>query len=427
MPATIPDIKAANDCDTDPQSVAAPVAQQLIAEAITPIAQVESLAVREALGRVVARDVKSAVCVPNHTNAAMDGYAVAARDLPAGDAKKTLRVVGVSMAGAPFGGEIKAGQAVRIMTGAVMPAGGDTVIVQERVELCGDDSNKIIIGGGGIKMGVAGANVRHAGEDLQIGDIAIAAGRRITAAHLGLAASLGIAELPVVRRPRIAFFSNGDELRTIGTPLAVGDLYDSNRYTLYGMLANLGVEMVDMGIVADDAAAVRDAIQRAAACADMVITSAGASAGDADYIRQTLAEIGTVIFHKVAVKPGRPLAFGKIGDALFFGLPGNPVSVMVTFDIFVKPALRQLGGETAAAPLALRVKTASPLKKRAGRTEYQRGILSAAADEVLSTGEQGSGMLHSMGEANCYIVLPSECTDVAIGEMVEVRPFSGGW
>ena len=278
----------ADFCDTDPTSVSAERAQELIREAVTPVSQIETVAVRAALGRIAALDVKSAVPVPNHTNSAMDGYALGGRDLPgmsknSGGKKvpKKLQVIGVSMAGKPFAGKVGKGQCVRIMTGAVMPAGADSVVIQERIERHGD----LITVPAGEKPG---ANVRRAGEDLEIGEVAIAAGRRLAPSHLGLAASLGFSELPVFRRPRVAFFSNGDELRAVGGALATGELYDSNRYTLYGMLAELGVEMVDLGIVPDDAAAVGAAFEAAAACADVVITSAGASVGEADYIRETL-------------------------------------------------------------------------------------------------------------------------------------------
>ena len=421
-----PTTPPADWCDSDPQSVSAERARRLIGQAVVPLGQVESVAVRAALGRVAAADVKSAVRVPNHTNAAMDGYALAAGDLPgAGQKRKKLRVIGVSLAGKPFTGEVGEGRCVRIMTGAVMPAGTDSVVIQERVDPAGDggsDNDAVIVSAGE----KPGANVRRAGEDLQVGAVAIAAGRRFTPSHLGLAASLGFAELPVVRRPRVAFFSNGDELRAVGRPLASGELYDSNRYTLYGMLSELGVEMVDMGIVPDNPAAVGAALAQGAACADVVITTAGASAGEADYIRETLERLGEVIFHKVAIKPGRPMVFGKLGDSLFFGLPGNPVSVIATFEIFVKPALRQLAGECAAEPLRIKAKTTTPLKKRPGRAEYQRGVLAAAAADgvmvVRSTGDQGSGILSSMGEANCFIILPTDSEGVAAGEMVEVQP-----
>lgn len=421
-------------CDADPASLSAARAQRMIANWVSPVTQVETVAVRAALGRIAAADIKSAVRVPNHTNSAMDGYALGGRDLPVmpqqggaqrlhKHAHKKLRVIGVSMAGKPFDGEVGEGQCVRIMTGAVMPAGADSVVVQERVERAGDTIT--------VQAGeTPGGNVRRAGEDLEIGDVAIAAGRRLAPSHLGLAASLGFAELPVFRRPRVAFFSNGDELRAVGAPLEVGEVYDSNRYTLYGMLSEAGVEMVDMGLVADDPGAVRAAFEQAAQCADMVITTAGASVGEADYIRQTLEQIGEVGFSKVAIKPGRPMIFGRLsksGGGVFFGLPGNPVSVMSTFRIFVHPALRRLAGEAATAPLRLMVKITSPLKKRPGRAEYQRGVLSTdatGATVVRSTGAQGSGILSSMGEANCFIILPADCADVEAGERVEVQPFS---
>ena len=409
-------------CDSDPDSISAERAQRLIREAVSPVVQVETVAVRDALGRVAAADVASRVRVPNHTNSAMDGYALGGRDLPERGTKK-CRVIGVSMAGKPFHGEVGDGQCVRIMTGAVMPAGADSVVIQERVTRTGEH----ITVPSGEKPG---ANVRHAGEDLEVGDVAIKAGCRLAPSHLGLAASLGFAELPVWRRPRVAFFSNGDELRAVGSALETGELYDSNRYTLYGMLAELGVEMIDLGIVPDDAGAVGAAFERAAECADMVITSAGASVGDADCVRQTLERVGKAAFSKVAIKPGRPLSFGEFNahrNCLFFALPGNPVSVMVTFQLFVVPALRLLAGEAIADPLRMVVKTTSALKKRPGRAEYQRGVLSTdggGLTVVNSTGEQGSGILRSMGEANCFIILPTDSAGVAAGEPVEVQPFS---
>lgn len=414
-------------CDTDPESVSAEEARRLIRRAVVPVVQVETVAVRAALGRVAAADIKSRARVPNHTNSAMDGYAVRGVDLPARGAKK-FRVVGVSMAGKPHCGKVGAGQCVRIMTGGVMPDGADSVVIQERIER---DGEHISVPAGE----KPGGNVRRAGEDLDIGAVALKAGCRLAPSHIGLAASLGYAELPVYRRPRVAFFSNGDELRPLGAPLATGELYDSNRYTLYGMLKQMGVEMVDLGIVADDADAVGAAFARAAECADVVITSAGASVGDADCVRQTLLRIGKPAFTKVAIKPGRPLTFGVFNDhpdRLFFALPGNPVSVMVTFHIFVAPALRLLAGEgaeSATAPPRLFAKTTTVLKKRPGRAEYQRGVLSAGAggeSVVRSTGEQGSGILRSMGEANCFIILPTDSAGVGAGEVVEVLPFAVG-
>ncbi len=405
-------------CDFDPLSISATEALQRILEAVPVISTTETVALRTALGRVAAQDVISRVNVPNHTNSAMDGYALSGEALPL-TGSRCFEVVGIAFAGKPYQGEVKQGQCVRIMTGAVMPNGTDSVVMQERVQKQG---TRVTVPGGEKK----GANVRYAGEDIKVGDVTIAAGVRLGASHLGLAASLGFSELPVLRRPRVAFFSNGDELRSVGTALRLGEVYDSNRYTLYAMLSDLGVDTVDLGIIEDDADAVAEAIVEAANCADMVITSAGASVGDADYVKQMLDQLGDVTFWKVAIKPGRPLSFGKVRNSLFFGLPGNPVSVMVTFQLFVKPALRQLAGEKYAVPLKLTVKSLTKLRKRPGRMEYQRGVLSL--DErgetvVRSTGEQGSGILSSMSRANCYIILPDESAGVEAGEQVEVQPF----
>ena len=412
-------------CDADPAAVSAERARELIRQAVTPVAQIEKVALREARGRVLAADVTAGAPVPNHTNSAMDGYALRGCDLPE-SGEKTFAVIGAAMAGKPFTGEVGAGQCVRIMTGAVLPNGADSVVAQERAVKEKD----------GARIGTGetpGANVRRAGEDLEEGATAIRAGRRLAPSHIGLAASLGLCELPVFRRPRVAFFSNGDELRALGGALQTGEVYDSNRHTLHGMLSQEGAEITDLGIVGDDADALADALAQAGACADMVITSAGASVGEADYVREILTRLGKIDFWKVAVKPGRPLIFGSLrgenGGSLFFGLPGNPVSVMVTFEIFVKPALRQLAGETAAEPPRLLAKTESALRKRRGRAEYQRGVLSAGADGVTvrSTGEQGSGILRSMAEANCFIILPDDSAGAAAGELVEVLPFSRLW
>ncbi|NKB76489.1 MAG: molybdopterin molybdenumtransferase MoeA [Gammaproteobacteria bacterium] len=405
-------------CGFDPMSISADQATKKIIEAITPITVVETVSIRASLGRILAKDLCSTVNVPNHTNSAMDGYAVRGVDLPS-VGSKTFPVLGASFAGKPFDGQVGPDECVRIMTGAVMPDGTDSVVVQERVQKEGDAIS--------IQFGERkGDNVRYAGEDLKSGDIAIPAGIRLGASHLGLAASLGFAELPVIRRPRVAFFSNGDELKPIGTTLEIGELYDSNRYTLYAMLTDMGVELIDLGVVKDDEDDIAQAFVTAADCADMVITSAGASVGDADYVKQTLDKLGDVSFWKVAIKPGRPLSFGRVRDSLFFGLPGNPVSVMVTFQLFVKPALRQLAGEKYSVPLRLNVKTRSKLKKRSGRAEYQRGILSLNENGetvVSSTGEQGSGILSSMSLANCYVILPTDSVGADIGEWVEVQPF----
>ena len=380
----------------------------------------ETVAVRSALGRVLAADVVSRIDVPSHTNSAMDGYAVIGADLPA-DAETRLDVIGTSAAGRPFGGAVAAGQCVRIMTGAPMPDGADTVVMQENVTRDGDTA---IIGAGQ----KPGQHVRQAGEDIAAGSVALRAGTLLMPAQVGILGSLGVGEVDVRRRPRVAFFSTGDELRSVGEPLGDGQIYDSNRYTIYGMLTRLGVEVLDMGIVRDERDAVEQAFARAAAVADAIVTSGGVSVGDADYVTETLERTGTVGFWKVAIKPGRPLAFGRIGDALFFGLPGNPNSVMATFYQLVQPALQALAGmPDPSPPLTMPAVSASALRKKPGRTEFQRGVLSRGDDGRLvvhKAGQQGSGVLSSMAAANCFIVLPEDAGPVSEGDEVTVQPFA---
>jgi molybdopterin molybdotransferase len=401
----------------DPALLPVDVALARIAEAITPISDIEWVPVRGALSRILAEDVISPVDVPNHTNSAMDGYALAASDLLAAD----LKVIGTAWAGSAYAGPVGSGECVRIMTGAVIPDRCDTVVMQEQAERI-DDRIRLAAGQ------KPGQHVRRAGEDLAAGEVALVRGRCLLPSDLGMVASLGIGELAVLRKPRIAFFSNGDELRSIGETLALGDVYDSNRYTLHGMLTRLGVEFIDLGVIPDDRDRIRETFLRAAAIADVVITSAGASVGDADYVKEVLDEIGEVNFWKLAMKPGRPLSFGKIDHAHFFGLPGNPVSVMVTFYQFVLPALRQLMGEENWVPLRFPARTLNRLKKRPGRTEFQRGYLvqdDSGDLTVHSTGDQGSGILSSMSQANCFIVLDIDSDGAQVGEMVTVEPFAG--
>lgn len=406
------------DDDFDPDSLDCEEARRRIHTHIRPLTQVEQVPVRQALGRVLARPLISRLNVPGHVNSAMDGYAIRASDLPT-SGTRSLPIVGRSFAGAPFAGSLPPGSAVRIMTGAVVPAGADVIVPQEQAEMTGDS---IRIDG----RHRAGQHVRQAGEDFRAGDTVLAAGAILMPAALGLAASLGIAELPVVRRPRVAFFSTGDELRSLGETLGVGEIYDSNRYTLHGMLTRLGVEIIDLGVVRDDPDALAAAFAEASACGDVVITSGGVSVGEADYTRDILARLGAVRFWKVAMKPGRPLAFGNVGPALFFGLPGNPVSVMVTFYQFVQPALWQLMGANPASYPVLRARTTGVLKKRPGRVEFQRGRLARDADgayTVTPTGDQGSGILSSMVDADCFIVLPMEAARTEAGAWVDVQPF----
>ena len=413
-------VVTAPNCDDefDPTLLSVDDAIAEITRTIAPLAATEQLPLRTALGRILASDLYAPADVPNHTNSAMDGYALRAADLEKGT---PLTVVGTAWAGKPHLGAVASGECVRIMTGAVMPEHADTVVMQEQVELL-DDHIRVAPGQ------KAGQHVRHAGEDLAAGALALRAGQRLAPAALGLIASLGIAEVPVFRRPRVAFFSNGDELRSVGQPLNPGEVYDSNRYTLHGLLQRAGMDMVDLGVVPDDRTQIRSAFLSAAHSADALITSAGASVGDADFIKDILDEVGEVSFWKIAMKPGRPLAFGHVGDALFFGLPGNPVSVMVTFYQFVLPALRRLSGETPVLSLRLTAQTTNRIRKRPGRTEFQRGVLTQTPDgdlEVSVTGEQGSGILSSMSEANCFILLPADCDGVAPGQSVLVEPFAG--
>jgi molybdopterin molybdotransferase len=412
--------------DYDPNSLTVEQALQRIEQDLQAIRGEEQLAIRSALGRILAKDVLSQINVPPHENSAMDGYAVRGADLPT-VGKAQLTVIGTSLAGQPYTETIQAGQCARIFTGAVIPKGTDTVIMQEHVQRSGD----VIIIGAEHKTG---QNVRPVGEDITIGQAVLKAGKLLSPADIGLLASLGIPEVKVFRRLRVAFFSTGDELCAVGEVPQPGQIYDSNRYTLYGMLTRLGVEIIDMGVVRDKPDEIENAFLSAANRNDAIITSGGVSVGDADYITDTLRRLGEVNFWKVAMKPGKPLTFGKIQDlnslnsAVFFGLPGNPVSAMVTFYQFVQPALRRMMGQKQVTPTRVTVPCISPLKKRPGRMEFQRGILET--DEqgrlvVRSTGKQGSGILSSMSQANCFIILPVECGNVAAGSEVLVEPFEG--
>jgi len=406
--------------DYDPDSMPVTKARELIRQFLTPVSVAERAHVRAALGRVLAADVVSPLDVPAHDNSAMDGYAVRYADLK--DDGATLRVAGTAYAGVPYTGTIGPRECVRIMTGAVVPAGTDTIVMQEHVQAQGD---QVAIGKGHRQ----GQNLRRAGEDLKAGQAALKRGQRLRPAELGLIASLGVAEVSVYRKLRVAFFSTGDELVSIGHPLAAGQIYDSNRYTLYGMLTRLGCEVVDMGVVRDDPELLEQAFREAAATADVVITSGGVSVGEADFVKDLLNRLGEVVFWKIAMKPGRPLAYGRIGSAHFFGLPGNPVSVMVTFYEFVREALLKLAGlDPVPALPTFQVPCVSSLKKAPGRTEFQRGILeqdAAGAWTVRVTGEQGSGILRSMSAANCFIVLPEAQGNVAAGTLVAVQVLEG--
>ncbi len=433
----------------DPDALPVAQAQEFIARLTVPVQAVEMRPIRDALGRVLARDIVSAFDVPAHDNAAMDGFALRGSELRA-DAATRLRIAGTGLAGQNYRGEVPPLACVRITTGAVMPPGLDTVVPQEFTRLDADgDAQHVLVPPGLLR---SGDNRRRAGEDLARGEAALAAGRLLKPADLGLLASLGLAEVPVHRRLRVAFFSTGDELRSIGEPLDAGCVYDSNRYTMWGMLQRLGVDAIDLGVVRDDPAALREAFAQAAACADAVITSGGVSVGEADHTKRIMAELGEVLFWRIAMRPGRPMAIGRIGTpaptagrigtqagaearivaaphpALLFGLPGNPVAVMVTFYAFVRDALLRMAG-AAPQPLALlRAASVQAIRKKPGRTEYQRGIVGRAADggwQVAITGAQGSGILRSMSRANGMVVLHHDQGDVAAGSEVDVIPFDG--
>ena len=420
-PRTLREASCADDYD--PNSMPVAKARALIRSFLAPMTATERVHVRSALGRVLAEQVVSPIAVPGHDNSAMDGYAVRFEDLRQ-DGDTLLRRVGESFAGKPWPGAIAAGECVRIFTGGVMPRGADTVVMQERAV---EDASGVRIASGAVAK--AGQNRRFAGEDLKAGQVVFRSGQRIHPAELGMIASLGIGEIGVFRKLRVAFFSTGDELKSIGTPLAAGEIYDSNRYTLHGMLTRLDCDVIDMGVVEDVPEKLERAFATAAAAADVVITSGGVSVGEADYVKQLLDKLGEVLFWKIAMKPGRPLAYGKIGGAHFFGLPGNPVSVMVTFYQFVRDALLTLQGQRDVAPLpTFRVPLSAPIKKVPGRTEFQRGILTANADgawSVRTTGDQGSGILSSMSQANCFIILGSDTGNVAAAELVEVQLLEG--
>ncbi len=393
-------------------------AREMILAGIRPLAGYEKLPIRSALGRYLAESVVSPVDVPAHRNSAMDGFAIRGSEIPPEGESAEFRCVGTVLAGHPFDGEVGPGECVQIMTGAPVPDVLDTVVMQEQAEY---DGQMVRIGG----RHKPGQNVRQAGEDLARGGVVFSPGRKITAADLGVVASLGIAELRVRRRPVVAFFSTGDELRSIGEPLGEGEIYDSNRYTLYGMLTELGVELLDMGVVADDPEAMEAAFSTAAQVADLILTSGGVSVGEADYIKPVLESLGEITFWKIKMKPGRPLTFGRLGNATFVGLPGNPVAVMVAFHQFVLPALQYMMSGRQPQPMLLKAIATEPIRKRPGRTEFARGIFHLDADglKVATTGQQGSGILTSMSRANCYIVLPPAQGQVAVGDEVTIQPF----
>ena len=413
--------------DYDPNSLPVARACELILDLLQHVSGHERVFVRQALDRVLAEDVISPIDVPSHDNSAMDGWAVRFCDLATAGETRLINI-GTAFAGRAFDGKVGAGETVRIMTGAILPQDVDCVVIQEVARVEGD---MVIIPPGQLSE----QNTRRAGEDLKAGRPAIATGKKLRPAEIGIIASLGIGEVSVRRRVRVALFSTGDELCSIGTPLAPGAVYDSNRYTLWGMLTRLNCEVIDMGVVKDEPAALEAAFREAAGCADAIITSGGVSVGEADFIKQLMAQLGEVAFWKIAMKPGRPMAFGRIQPdgadrpgAWLFGLPGNPVAVMVTFYQFVRPAILKLAGVDPVPPFpAFPARCVEAMKKGRGRTEFQRGILFQENGEwcVRPTGAQGSGVLRSMAEADCFIVLGPERDKVGAGDTVSVQLMTG--
>jgi molybdopterin molybdotransferase len=428
----------------DPQALSASHVQRFLSHLVSPVTERRELPLFEALGRVLADDVVSPFDVPPHDNSAMDGYAFDGAALAGGEALK-LKVVGTALAGKAWQGTVGAGECLKIMTGAIMPPGLDTVVPQEFVTL--QDAHV------GVPAGLlkAGDNRRLRGEDLAQGRPALLKGELLTPARLGLAASLGLKTVSTWRPLRVAYFSTGDEILSLGEAPREGAVYDSNRYTVFGLLTRLGCEVIDLGVVRDVPALLEDAFTRAAAQADAIITSGGVSVGEADFTKGMMKKLGDVAFWRVAMRPGRPMAVGRISQvksasspistdagssqnhsnsnaAILFGLPGNPVAVMVTFLAFVRPALLQMMGSTAPAPPLLKARSQEAIRKKPGRTEYQRGTVSTAADgslQVRTTGNQGSGVLSSMAQANGLIVLHHAQGSVAAGEDVDVMMFDG--
>jgi molybdopterin molybdotransferase len=404
--------------DYDPTSMPVEKARAFIWQTLTPCCGEEVVPLKNAVGRTLSRDVVSPLNVPGHDNSAMDGYAFRFADVVANGETRLTRI-GESFAGHPFDGTVGKGQCVRIFTGAVIPDGCDTVVPQEKVE---EKLGVLIIGANVVKR--EGDNRRQAGEDIAVGDTVFSGGQKLNAPEIGMLASLGLGEVPVFRKLRVAFFSNGDELTPAGQPLLPGKIYDSNRFMIHAALCELGVDAIDMGCIPDDPDAIENALLSAADSADVVLTIGGVSVGDADFVKASLDRNGKVLFWRLAMKPGRPLAYGMIRNAHFFGLPGNPVSAIVTFRQFVRDALLVLQGQSTGERILVPAVLKAPVKKAPGRMEFQRGFCETVNGVVVVTPApaQGSGILSSMSRANCFIVLPMDCgnLDAEAAVMVEL-------
>jgi molybdopterin molybdotransferase len=407
-------------CSRESESLLTVVqALEKIKTAVDPIAATETVFLKQAVGRVLSSSIYSPINIPSDRNAAMDGYAFASADIVSEQAF-TLNLVGTSWAGQPFEGDLQTGQCIRVFTGAVVPSCVDSVLMQEQVRVDG----QIVHFPANLQVR---QNVRAVGEDIKQGELLCAHPKKLTVYDLGLLAAAGIYQVSVKRKIRIAFFSTGDELTRIGRPLEPGKIYDSNRYLLSELLNDTSFSVTDCGVIADDKQLLQDVLIKASKSHDVLLTTGGASVGEADFIHDILANCGQVKFWKLAIKPGKPLAFGKIGDCHFFGLPGNPASLVVTFQQLVAPALRQISGASPCQALRVTATCTSKLKKIPGRLEFQRGILTQDDNGdffVASSGSQGSHFLGSMSKANCFIILPAECYGIKVGDKAIVEPFS---
>ncbi|MBM4954204.1 bifunctional molybdopterin-guanine dinucleotide biosynthesis adaptor protein MobB/molybdopterin molybdotransferase MoeA [Vibrio parahaemolyticus] len=411
--------KDAACCDTlSPAFLSVVQGQEKILSLVNTVSEIEACKIENAYGRVLAEDIISPVNVPQYTNSAMDGYAIRSDDVD----RDSYQVVAEVMAGHAYDQPLEVGQAVKIMTGAPTPLNGDTVVMREQASQEGD---KVTFNGAHIK---AGQNVRQAGEDLAIGSDVFTAGTRLASPEMGMIASLGFGEANVFRKLKVAVFSTGDEVQAPGTEQKANSIYDSNRFTIMGMLEKLGCEILDFGILEDNEQLMIEALENASAQADVVMTSGGVSVGDADYIKLALDKLGQIDFWRINMRPGRPLAFGQINNKPFFGLPGNPVAVMVSFINFVEPALRKMQGEQGWKPLKVNAIATENLRSRQGRTEFSRGIYeldNTGRLTVRTTGKQGSGILRSMSEANCLIEISPAIDTVKAGESVTIIPLQG--
>ncbi|ENM5926247.1 bifunctional molybdopterin-guanine dinucleotide biosynthesis adaptor protein MobB/molybdopterin molybdotransferase MoeA [Vibrio mimicus] len=410
---------AAACCDTlSPAFLSVEQGREKILSLISPLAETESVAIQECYQRVLAREVHSPINVPAYCNSAMDGYALRSDDLE----RDSYRVVAEVLAGSHYAKTVELGEAVKIMTGAPMPLGADTVVMREQATQNGD-----VVSFAGAKI-KAGQNVRQAGEDLAQGQAVFNSGQRLLSPEMGMLASLGFANADVFRTLKVAIFSTGDEVQAPGGDIEPNSIFDSNRFTLTGLLKQLGCQVIDLGIIEDDEAKMMQVLEQAARQADVVITSGGVSVGDADFIKSALEKLGQIDFWRINMRPGRPLAFGQIAGKPFFGLPGNPVAVMVSFINFVEPALRKMQGEQGWQPLKVNAIALEDLRSRQGRTEFSRGVYAFNTQgqlTVRTTGKQGSGILRSMSEANCLIEIAPAIDTVKVGESVTIIPLQG--